>query len=325
MKKHIKVVWSMVIFLLFGFLFFTKTHAQASEMGSVEVGFCNNNQKNRELDLVAQAGKSLPICVEFTNSSTNPININIEFLDSVITADAFKDRACNAPDRPKTQFGNFMSPYVGETVLPPWQTIQKEYVIRYPIGFSWMSHGCLAYNIIWWDISNAGMFSVRVRAVRYLDVLVSDGKAIQAIIISQKPHIQKKGNEYVVIMWIKNNWNVDEKIHIDSAIYNALWFKQSFAFDAIIPVDTWMVFTSPSFILPVYGWLFLLSSKIGYTPQLNFNIDNGKPSAQMYTGGTKNLQNISFIWTRTSWVLLFISLLIVISWIRKKQHKKNTQ
>lgn len=109
----------MVIFLLFGFLFFTKTHAQASEMGSVEVGFCNNNQKNRELDLVAQAGKSLPICVEFTNSSTNPININIEFLDSVITADAFKDRACNAPDRPKTQFGNFMSPYVGETVLPP--------------------------------------------------------------------------------------------------------------------------------------------------------------------------------------------------------------
>lgn len=324
MKKISKGIF-LLMFLIVGSCSLVRVHAQANEIGAIEVGFCNNNQKNRELDLITQAGKKLPICVEFINTSTKSISINVEFLDSVITADASKDRACNAPDRPKIQFGNFMSPYIGETILSPWKTIQKEYVIKYPIGFSWLSHGCLAYNVIWWDITNAGMFSVRVRAVRYLDVLVSDGKAIQAIVISQKPHIQKKGNEYVVTMWVKNNWNVDEKIHIASTIYNILWFKQSFAFDAIIPVDTWIVFTSPSFILPVYGWLFLLNSKIEYTPQLNFNIDNGKPSAQIYTGGTKNLQKIYFIWTRISWVLLFMFLLLIISWIRKKQHKKIIQ
>jgi hypothetical protein len=57
-------------------------------------------------------------------------------LDSTITADSIKDRDCNASDRPKTQFGNFMLPYEKEVVLPPQQTIQKEYAITYPAGFS---------------------------------------------------------------------------------------------------------------------------------------------------------------------------------------------
>jgi len=77
----------------------------------VQVGFCNNNQTNKELDLIAKAGNELPICVEFTNSSIVPITLNVEFLDSVITDDSLKGRACNASDRPKRQFGNFMLPY----------------------------------------------------------------------------------------------------------------------------------------------------------------------------------------------------------------------
>jgi hypothetical protein len=39
------------------------------------------------------------------------MNINIDFLDATITQDAFSNRACNAADRPKTYFGNFMLDY----------------------------------------------------------------------------------------------------------------------------------------------------------------------------------------------------------------------
>jgi hypothetical protein len=77
----------------------------------IEVRFCNDNKTNNEVDLTSKAGKKLSLCVEFVNKATAPVTINVEFLDSLITADAFKNRACNAADRPKTQFGNFILPY----------------------------------------------------------------------------------------------------------------------------------------------------------------------------------------------------------------------
>ena len=77
----------------------------------IEVKFCNDNTTKNEIDLTSKAGKTLSLCVEFVNKSTASVRVNVEFLDSLITADAFKNRACNATDRPKTQFGNFMLPY----------------------------------------------------------------------------------------------------------------------------------------------------------------------------------------------------------------------
>ena len=85
-------------------MFSAKVSAQSYLLGMIDVKFCNYDQTNKELDLVSKAGNELPICVEFTNKSTDPITINVEFLDSVITNDSFKGRACNAADRPKTQF-----------------------------------------------------------------------------------------------------------------------------------------------------------------------------------------------------------------------------
>ena len=85
--------------------------AQSSLLGMIDVTFCNNNQTKEELDLISKAGNKLPICVEFTNKSNASVSINAEFLDSIITDDSSKNRACNAADRPKTQFGNFMLPY----------------------------------------------------------------------------------------------------------------------------------------------------------------------------------------------------------------------
>gem|GEM_PF-1574273 len=133
----LKKIW-ICIFTIFalGVLLSEKVSAQSYLLGMIEVKFCNYQQTNKELDIVSKAGKKLPLCVEFTNKSKQSITINADFLDSVITDDSFKDRACNAADRPKTRFGNFMLPYESKLVLPAGKTVQKQYAIRYPIGFN---------------------------------------------------------------------------------------------------------------------------------------------------------------------------------------------
>ena len=92
-------------------MFSASVSAQSYLLGMIDVSFCNQEQSNNELDLITKASEVLPICVQYTNTSTVPITINTEFLDSVVTSDSKKNRACNASDRPKMQFGNFMLPY----------------------------------------------------------------------------------------------------------------------------------------------------------------------------------------------------------------------
>jgi hypothetical protein len=111
MKKIITLI-GLCLFLVGGNIFLSKVYAQSNPIGSLQVQFCNNNQITNEADLVAQAGKNMPICVELTNQASTPITINIQFSDSVITADGSNLRACNPPDRPLVQFGNFLLPYV---------------------------------------------------------------------------------------------------------------------------------------------------------------------------------------------------------------------
>ena len=302
-----------------------KVSAQSFLLGMVDIKFCNFDQKNKELDLVSKAGNTLPICVEFTNKSITPITLNIEFLDSIVTADSIKDRACNASDRPKTQFGNFMLPYSGKIVLPPQQTVQKEYAIRHPVGFSWLSHGCLAYHIVWTDINDNDIFTIRIRSIKYVDIFVSDTKAIQMVYISKSPNIKKIWEEYAVTLWLKNKGNVDEKIHVTSVIYNMFGYQKDFVSDVTIPANTGILVTTPSFVLPGYGWPFRFTSKISYTPEFNFNVTNGEHPSTIYTGWIRKIRTILFVRTRRSWISIFIIIffiLAIIVWSRKKQIEK---
>lgn len=54
-----------------------------------------------------------------------------------------------------------------------------------------MSHGCLAYNIVGGDINNDSMFTVRIRSVKYLDVLVSDTQVTQNVFVFQNAALKK--------------------------------------------------------------------------------------------------------------------------------------
>lgn len=317
-----KVFISIMMLWAISLMISAKVSAQSYLLGMIEVDFCNYDQTNKELDLTSKAGEKLPLCVEITNTSTEPISINIDFLDSIITSDSFKDRACNAADRPKKQFGNFMLPYEKEITIPAKETIQKNFFIQYPIGFSWLSHGCLAYHIIWWDINDGDMFTVRIRSIKYIDVLVNDTKATQAVKLSQSPTLTKIDNEYLISFWVTNEWNVPEKIHIVSILSNILGYQKEFVFDTTIAANSWIVFTTPNFILPIYGWVFQYKNTISYVPKFDFNITDGTQTSETYTGWIKKTQTLLFVWTRQSGVTIFIILLFIF-WIFRPRKKRS--
>lgn len=308
----IGIVWCSVCIAPISF-------AQTSRLWDVEMSFCTNDQITNEVDLTTKAGDVLPICVQLRNKTDQKVTINVEFVDAIITDDASKNRACNAPDRAKTQFANFIQAYDHTVVLGSGETIKKNYTIRYWASFAWLSHGCVMYNVIGDHIDSNDMFGVVVRSAKFVDIFVSSGRVKQAIDVPQDPKIEKVGDEYTITLWISNNGNIDEKLHITTSISNMLGFQQTFEFDMMAGANTWIEITTPSFLLPTYGWAFLLKSTIVYTPEVDFNITSKKPSTTIYAWWTKTVQNMIFFWTRQTWVVIFLLL----RWLRSIYRKRN--
>lgn len=319
-----KIFISIAVFVALSFIFSNKVSAQSYLLGMIEIHFCNHQLENKELDIIAKAGEPQDICVEITNKGRQNIVLNLEFLDSIITSDNIKNRTCNASDRPKTQFGNFILPHSWEVILPPKSTVQKTYTIDYPIWFSGLSHGCLAYYIVWSNIPDSNIITVRIRSIKFIDIYVSETKAQQKITLSQSPTISKIDNEYIISFWIKNEGNIPEKIHITSILSNILWYQKEFTFDTILGANTGIIFTTQTFILPTYWWPFWFKNTISYTPEFNFNITDGTNPSEMYVWGTKKTHTLLFVRSRQSWVALLILLLIII-WIFRTRKRPQTQ
>ncbi len=315
-KKIISTIWIIYMGLFVASLGF----AQTSHLWNIEMEFCNYNQAGNEIDVTTKAWEKLPICIQLRNTSNVKLKIGIEFVDATITDDTFKHRACNAPDRPKTQFANFIQTYDHSLIIWPWETIKKNYSIQYSAWFKWLSHGCILYNVLD-DIPKNQTMNVTVRSAKFIDVFVTTGEVKQMVDISPNPTLQQKEDEYVFNMGIVNKGNVEEKIEILSKVSNILGYKKEFVFDIIVPANTWVLVTSKSFVLPKYWWVFLLNSKISYTPQFNFNITDGKPPSEIYAGGKKDMRHILFIWNRQSGVAIFIGILFI-WWIIRIFYKK---
>lgn len=88
------------------------------------------------------------------------------------------------------------------------------------------------------DIQNSEMLTVRIRSVKYIDIFVTDRKAIQTIKVSQSPILTKTDNEYILSFGLENQGNIEEKIHITSILSNIFGYQKEFTFDTIIPANT---------------------------------------------------------------------------------------
>lgn len=96
----------------------------------------------------------------------------------------------------------------------------------------------MAYYIAGMDIQDSEMLTVRIRSVKYIDVFVTDRKAIQTIRVSQSPILTKTDNEHILTFGIENKGNIEEKIQITSILSNTFGYQKEFTFDTIIPANT---------------------------------------------------------------------------------------
>lgn len=317
--------WRRVVMMLVictGLMLWSLTYAQSHLLGMIDFHFCNNDQQNKELDLVAKAWEPLSLCLAFENKSDTAIDLNLEFLDSAIIPEGEKARACNAPDREKVWFGNFFLPYDWSVRIPPKQRVQKEYTMKYPIGFSGLSHGCVAYYVVGWDVNDGGMFTIRVSSAKYIDVFVSATQAIEAINITQAPSLTKVGDEYIIQVGVENQGNVEEKLQITSVLSNVFGYQKEFVFDIVLPPATGTLLTTPSFVFPIYGGPYTFKTTVTHTPQFNFNIVDGVHPSKIYIWWVEKYRHMFFIWTWQAGVAIVVFILFVRWLIRSFTKKK---
>ena len=247
-------------------------------------------------------------------------------MDAIITQDEFTNRACNAADRPKEHFGNFMIDY-DKLVTISWNsTIQKTYNIKLPIWYKWLSHGCVAYNQIQVDKNrNKSMLNIVVRKVKFIDIFVWETQIKSQIKIWLIKTI-KSWNTINFEIWLTNIWNTSQYTNISWTISNVFWFKRDLKFnqDAIKIEPNQEIFiqtNNENLTLPVYKWFFKIDFDIDNKPVFNFNIkDNDKIPQDVILWWNFNISKIIFISNPYFiWILVIFLVLIYLAFFKKRK------
>ena len=316
---------------MFLLLFVGYTFGQSVTLGSIQAQFCNNGNITKDLDLVARAGQSIPFCIQFTNENLSWVVINIDFLDSVLTADGFKHRACNAADRPKTSFGNYVLPYEKSLFLSGKSDVQKRFTIQFPIGYQGISHGCLAYNLISDHpviTTEDTMFTVMIRNIKFIDLYVGETKVDASLHLVETPHLVLDGPDHYALQFsFVNDGNVPQWLSLSGSLDNFFGYKKSFSWSGVLiaPNET-KVFSTKDFggyYLPFYKWFFRVLLKVNHAPQYVFNLDNPTQPATVSTPGTETYLRMVVLYNwqffATIGLLVFFLVTVYLSVFGKKK------
>lgn len=318
-----KIILSLLSTL---YLFLSETSAQTTQLWNINLNFCNSWEATNELDLTTKAWEEVPICINLTNTDPEDITLNIDFLDAGITQDNNKSRYCNAADRPKLYFGNFMLDYE-KTLTVKWNSsLQKTYKIRPPAWYKWISHGCIAYNQINTQKNNeTSILNVVVRKPKFIDIFVWDTPIKSQIEIwSIKRNQSWKITNFQI--WLKNIWNTEQNASISWTISNIFWFKETLILNQnninITPNGETIIQTNnENLTLPTYKWFFTVNFEISNKPIFNFNIspENNIPK-EVILGWHFKISKTFFIANRYFvWILIIFLILIYIAFFKKRK------
>lgn len=146
----------------------SKLNEATDQLGNIDVWFCEMpEEKTMKYSLVAWEKKK--ICLLITNNLDTEVNLHIWFVDSVITADEYKTRACQTEDK-VNDIQNYISWYESDIVVPAISEIKKYAILEYPEvwNYSW----CLVYSLPgkenWWTVN----FTVVMRKAKFMDISV---------------------------------------------------------------------------------------------------------------------------------------------------------
>ena len=289
----------------------------AQNISDIQATFCNEPTAESNLDIITTANQETEICINFKNTSISKSSISVDFVDWALTPQWSK--ACFSAEKPRRNFGQHMLDYEKELILNPSQEIQKIYKIKFPIWFSGVSHGCLAYNINKTDDVSGGIGLI-FRKTHTIDVLVwwteiNSKINIKDITINKFNHTDKLN------LNITNNWNIDQKITISWTISNILWYNQTFTITwQTIKAQKDIILSTEINNLPWYKGLFNIDTQISYNPIFNFDITNHNIPNEYITPGIINITK-NIILRNIYYILAFLIILILL-WIIINKYKK---
>ncbi|MFZ2151058.1 MAG: hypothetical protein WAZ12_02075 [Candidatus Absconditicoccaceae bacterium] len=304
----------------------SNTYAQPLQLGNIDLNFCNSGSITNELDLIAKAGQEVSLCINFINTSKEDATLNIDFLDSAITQDDGKKRACNAADRPKEYFGNFMLDYDKTVIIKGNSTIQKTYKIQLPIGYKGLSHGCIAYNVMNTQKQEGqSMLNIIVRKIKFIDIFVGDTPIKSQIKIGSIKTI-KDGKITNFQIQFKNIGNTRQNAIISGTISNIFGFKNNIKLEqnmvSLEPDQEIQIKTNnKDLILPAYKGFFRVDFEVSNKPIFNFNISPGNEiPKEVILGGNFKISKTIFISNPYFFgVLIVFLILIYLSLFRKRK------
>lgn len=313
-KKYL-IIWFFLIFIWFS--------SGETTIWNIEMNFCNNLEITNELDLVWKAWEDIPICIEFTNIWEDS-NIKIDFLDSTITQDDQKLRACWAWEWDKNNFWKFMKSYENIVFLKWWEKTQKNFFVNFPAWYKGLSHGCFAYNIVSDNkVQNQwSMFNIIVRKVKFIDVFVWDTQIKSQIKIGSIKTIKDWKTTNFEIE-IQNIWNTIQEIDIKWNIKNIFWFNQDLDIkENNLEINqnekTTIKTNNENLVLPLYKWFFTVKFDIISKPNFDFNIWNSNIPKDIILWWTFTEKKTVFIPNfYFFWIALIFIILIYLSFHRR--------
>lgn len=313
-KKIITIFIFVKIALTLKILFIGIVWAQ--NIWDIQARFCELNPNNNEMNVVTQADTETEVCVIFQNKSDIDTILNIDFVDGSITPDG--TRSCFSPEKPKTNFGQYLLNRENKLELPANSELKQEYKIKFPVWFSWVSHGCLAYNIQntniwWWNINMV------FRKVHSIDILVW-WIQVKSKIKPTKISISWDQASNRLIFDIENNWNVDQLVQISGTISNLFGYKQEFNIpEFVITAQEKQSISSNILNLPDYKWLFSIKLDVFHQPKFNFHINNSNLNNEYTNPWIISISKTLMIWNRFYVVSLSVIMLLITIIIFKKR------
>ena len=320
MKKQIFL--SSILLWILWFCSFT----QAQSLWDIELKFCDNFQE-KQVDIVTNSDQDTTICVSYTNNSDSDATLNINFVDWAVNSSWWK--SCWIPTNPNLNFWQYVQNYNPEVQIPAHWEVKKQYTIHYPAGYSWVSHGCITYDIQKSDDANEwGMINFVFRKTFSIDILVW-GSEVKPQLVIKNLVITWDDASQQIILELSNEWNIDQDISLSWEIRNRFGYSQWFEIAATnIKAHQAMVLTSTALTMPTYKWLFFIKSNLKNTPIFNFDITNTNLEMEYSLPGTTIFSNTMILWNRIYMIAAAVIVLLLIFVIIKftsNQIKKNNQ
>ena len=288
-------------------------NSKDANIWNISVRFCNEENLQTSLNLIADSWIEYDICIDFINPTNNDIDINYSFIDWTFTDDEFQNKACTMSDT--TNFGQFVTPENTSVTVPAHNYIQQNATIKFPIWMSWLVNWCLVYSLVDEDSGTTewqewtSMFKIQLRKASFIDVIVGwDVKRDFSLPWKLTRSIDRKADILTLSASVLNKWNINEKSHIEWTVKNLFWFNtELISPDKIVLANSEFFVKATAENIPWYRMFYHLEWNI--ISQWDINFDAELLWAEASSPITIPFSMTIFIFPR---LLFFIILWIII-------------